>query len=52
MIKAITLVIVFMFQYPMQIVVWFQYAHKLAQLVGQNIHKEPSAELSDRLFFL
>lgn len=29
-----------------------QYAHKLAYLVGQNIHKEPSAELSDRLFFL
>jgi len=29
-----------------------QYAHKLAQLVGQNIHKEPSQELSDRLFFL
>ncbi|XP_077999596.1 piwi-like protein 2 [Glandiceps talaboti] len=29
-----------------------QYAHKLAYLVGQNIHKEPSHELSDRLFFL
>ncbi|XP_071132212.1 piwi-like protein 1 [Mytilus edulis] len=29
-----------------------QYAHKLAYLVGQNIHKEPSTELSDRLFFL
>ncbi|KAK3090400.1 hypothetical protein FSP39_011581 [Pinctada imbricata] len=29
-----------------------QYAHKLAYLVGQNIHKEPSAALSDRLFFL
>ncbi|XP_052772354.1 piwi-like protein 1 [Mya arenaria] len=29
-----------------------QYAHKLAQLVGQNIHKEPSESLSDRLFFL
>lgn len=28
------------------------YAHKLAQLVGQNIHREPSQELSDRLFFL
>ncbi|GAB1601208.1 piwi-like protein 1 [Argonauta hians] len=29
-----------------------QYAHKLAYLVGQNIHKEPSHSLSDRLFFL
>ncbi|XP_069123522.1 piwi-like protein 1 isoform X1 [Argopecten irradians] len=29
-----------------------QYAHKLAYLVGQNIHKEPAPELSDRLFFL
>lgn len=29
-----------------------QYAHKLAALVGQNLHKEPSLELSDRLFFL
>ncbi|KAJ8319428.1 hypothetical protein KUTeg_004519 [Tegillarca granosa] len=29
-----------------------QYAHKLAYLVGQNIHKEPSTALSDRLFFL
>lgn len=29
-----------------------QYAHKLAYLVGQNIHQEPSAELSDRLYFL
>jgi len=29
-----------------------QYAHKLAFLVGQSIHKEPSHELSDRLFYL
>ena len=29
-----------------------QYAHKLAYLVGQNIRKEPSSTLSDRLFFL
>ncbi|XP_067673438.1 piwi-like protein 1 [Haliotis asinina] len=29
-----------------------QYAHKLAYLVGQSIHKEPSELLSDRLFFL
>lgn len=29
-----------------------QYAHKLAYLVGQNIHNEPSHDLSDRLFFL
>ncbi|KAM7451808.1 Piwi-like protein 2 [Porites harrisoni] len=29
-----------------------QYAHKLAYLVGQNIHSEPSTDLSDRLFFL
>ena len=29
-----------------------QYAHKLAFLVGQSIHKEPSLELSNRLFFL
>ncbi|XP_072051349.1 piwi-like protein 1 [Amphiura filiformis] len=29
-----------------------QYAHKLAYLVGQSLHKEPSLELSDRLFYL
>ncbi|XP_063537171.1 piwi-like protein Ago3 isoform X1 [Cydia strobilella] len=29
-----------------------QYAHKLAYLVGQNIHEQPSEALSDRLFFL
>ncbi|KAL5017639.1 hypothetical protein ScPMuIL_007228 [Solemya velum] len=29
-----------------------QYAHKLAFLVGESIHKEPSLELSDLLFYL
>ncbi|XP_064458074.1 piwi-like protein 1 [Ornithodoros turicata] len=29
-----------------------QYAHKLAYLVGDNIHREPSSLLSDRLFYL
>ncbi|XP_078658725.1 piwi-like protein 1 isoform X2 [Branchiostoma floridae x Branchiostoma belcheri] len=29
-----------------------QYAHKLAYLVGQSIHKDPSLDLADRLFFL
>ncbi|CAH0720363.1 unnamed protein product, partial [Brenthis ino] len=29
-----------------------QYAHKLAYLVGQNIHQQPSDVLSDKLFFL
>ncbi|XP_067134684.1 piwi-like protein Ago3 isoform X2 [Centruroides vittatus] len=29
-----------------------QYAHKLAYLVGQNIHKEPNVHLTDKLFFL
>ncbi|XP_019856843.1 PREDICTED: piwi-like protein 1 isoform X2 [Amphimedon queenslandica] len=29
-----------------------QYAHKLAFLVGQSLHREPSLEISDRLFFL
>ncbi|KAL0871086.1 hypothetical protein ABMA27_004891 [Loxostege sticticalis] len=29
-----------------------QYAHKLAYLVGQNIHQQPSEALSDKLFFL
>lgn len=29
-----------------------QYAHKLAFLVGQSLHKEPSSELADKLFFL
>ncbi|XP_071428127.1 piwi-like protein 1 [Pithys albifrons albifrons] len=29
-----------------------QYAHKLAFLVGQSIHKEPNAMLSDRLYYL
>ncbi|XP_068681290.1 piwi-like protein 1 [Montipora foliosa] len=29
-----------------------QYAHKLAFLVGQSLHKPPSHELADKLFFL
>ncbi|XP_075754569.1 piwi-like protein 1 isoform X2 [Pelodiscus sinensis] len=29
-----------------------QYAHKLAFLVGQSIHREPNLSLSDRLFYL
>ncbi|KAM4828337.1 piwi-like protein 4 [Thomomys bottae] len=29
-----------------------QYAHKLTFLVAQSIHKEPSLELADRLFYL
>ncbi|KAK4813307.1 hypothetical protein QYF61_023982 [Mycteria americana] len=29
-----------------------QYAHKLAFLVGQSIHKEPNLLLSDRLYYL
>ncbi|OWF41593.1 piwi-like protein 1 [Mizuhopecten yessoensis] len=29
-----------------------QYAHKLAFLVGQSIHKEPALDLADRLYFL
>jgi len=29
-----------------------QYAHKLAFLVGQSLHKEPSSVLEDQLFFL
>ncbi|WAR02486.1 PIWL1-like protein [Mya arenaria] len=29
-----------------------QYAHKLAFLVGQSIHKDPALELSDKLYFL
>lgn len=29
-----------------------QYAHKLAQLIGQNIHREAHCDLSDRLFYL
>lgn len=29
-----------------------QYAHKLAHLIGQNVRKEHSDKLSDRLFFL
>ena len=29
-----------------------QYAHKLAYLVGQSLHKDPAIALSDRLFFL
>ena len=29
-----------------------QYAHKLAFLVGQSLHKTPSSELADKLFFL
>ncbi|KAH3883086.1 hypothetical protein DPMN_007036 [Dreissena polymorpha] len=29
-----------------------QYAHKLAFLVGQSIHRDPAIELSDKLYFL
>jgi len=29
-----------------------QYAHKLAYQVGEHIHKEPSDQLNDRLFYL
>ena len=29
-----------------------QYAHKLAFLVGDSIHKEPDNALTDRLYFL
>jgi aubergine-like protein len=29
-----------------------QYAHKLAFLVGQSLHRDPGAQLSDKLFFL
>ncbi|XP_015904269.2 piwi-like protein Ago3 [Parasteatoda tepidariorum] len=29
-----------------------QYAHKLAYLVGQSLHKETHSDLSDRLFYL
>lgn len=29
-----------------------QYAHKLATLVGESIHREPSKELDQKLFFL
>jgi aubergine-like protein len=29
-----------------------QYAHKLAFLVGQSLHKDPAPELADKLYFL
>ena len=29
-----------------------QYAHKLAQLVGQHLHTLPSESLADKLFYL
>ena len=29
-----------------------QYAHKLAFLVGQSLHKDPDLALADKLFFL
>jgi hypothetical protein len=29
-----------------------QYAHKLAQLVGQNLHRPPHNDLDDLLYFL
>ena len=29
-----------------------QYAHKLAFLVGQSLHRAPSLDICDRLFFL
>jgi len=29
-----------------------QYAHKIAFLVGQSVHKDPSASLADKLYFL
>lgn len=45
-IKQVTMIIVF------DLFPFFQYAHKLAYLVGQNIGKEPHIELANRLFFL
>ncbi|KAK2566274.1 Piwi-like protein 2 [Acropora cervicornis] len=39
-------------EFVLTILFALQYAHKLAYLVGQNIHNEPSHDLSDRLFFL
>jgi aubergine-like protein len=29
-----------------------QYAHKIAFLVGQSLHKNPHINLADRLYFL
>ena len=30
----------------------FQYAHKLAAMVGENLHKDPSSMLENLLFYL
>lgn len=30
----------------------FQYAHKLAYLIGENVRRDPSEELADRLYYL
>lgn len=29
-----------------------QYAHKIAFLIGQSVHRDPSLELADKLYFL
>ena len=29
-----------------------QYAHKLAFLIGQSVHKDPKIGLADKLYFL
>ena len=29
-----------------------QYAHKLANLIGQSVHRQPSDRLSDLLYYL
>ena len=31
---------------------FFQYAHKLVDLVGEHLHSQPSQELNDKLYFL
>ena len=49
---TVTMVAIYFFQGTIRVPAPCQYAHKLAFLVGQSIHKDPAEELSDRLFFL
>ncbi len=37
---------------PIRVPAPCQYAHKIAFLVGQNVHKDPAVTLRDKLYFL
>lgn len=50
--KSKAMFILFFSQGTIRVPAPCQYAHKLAFLQGQSLHREPDAYLSDKLFFL